>query len=149
MKRKEDYAPDWKAISLRTRERDGWCCKWCGVKNNIWIVRWRDKDGDGYTEYSNAQRTEDGTWDAWQEDDEGGICSETDTFDPRAGDSKPVKIVLTVAHIDHDSRNNADDNLAALCQRCHLRHDIKQHTSNAARTRRAKRIAGGQMELDV
>mgnify|MGYP001397670851 CR=1 FL=1 len=30
------------------------------------------------------------------------------------------RVVLTVAHLDHDTRNNADDNLRALCQRCHL-----------------------------
>lgn len=27
---------------------------------------------------------------------------------------------LTVHHLDHDKSNNADYNLAALCQRCHL-----------------------------
>lgn len=40
------------------------------------------------------------------------------------------KVVLTVAHIDHNKRNNHFKNLAALCQRCHLKHDIKQHTDN-------------------
>lgn len=47
--------------------------------------------------------------------------------------SHPVtgsKVVLTVAHIDHDKTNNRFNNLAALCQRCHLRHDIKQHVQN-------------------
>jgi 5-methylcytosine-specific restriction endonuclease McrA len=29
--------------------------------------------------------------------------------------------VLTVHHLDGDKSNNADWNLAALCQRCHLR----------------------------
>jgi 5-methylcytosine-specific restriction endonuclease McrA len=29
--------------------------------------------------------------------------------------------VLTVHHIDGDPQNNAEDNLIALCQRCHLR----------------------------
>jgi 5-methylcytosine-specific restriction endonuclease McrA len=28
-----DYPSDWKAISLRIREREGWCCKWCGAIN--------------------------------------------------------------------------------------------------------------------
>ena len=31
-----------------------------------------------------------------------------------------------------------DDNLKALCQRCHLRYDAKHHAKNAAATRRAK-----------
>jgi hypothetical protein len=40
------------------------------------------------------------------------------------------KVVLTVAHIDHDKTNNDFKNLAALCQKCHLSHDIKQHVDN-------------------
>lgn len=27
------------------------------------------------------------------------------------------RILLTIAHLDHDPRNCSDDNLAALCQR--------------------------------
>lgn len=41
-------------------------------------------------------------------------------------------VVLTVAHLDQDPRNNDLANLLALCQRCHLAHD---HTP-AARARR-------------
>lgn len=32
-------------------------------------------------------------------------------------------VVLTIAHLDQDIRNNADSNLAALCQKCHHNHD--------------------------
>ena len=39
-------------------------------------------------------------------------------------------IVLTVAHLDHDKENNRFNNLAALCQRCHLQHDIRHHAAN-------------------
>jgi len=34
-----------------------------------------------------------------------------------------TKIVLTIAHLDQDITNNNPDNLAALCQRCHLIYD--------------------------
>lgn len=37
------------------------------------------------------------------------------------------KVVLTVAHLDHDVKNNNFDNLMAMCQRCHLRYDAKLH----------------------
>ena len=40
------------------------------------------------------------------------------------------KVILTVAHIDRDRRNNRFNNLAALCQKCHLNHDRKQHIDN-------------------
>lgn len=38
------------------------------------------------------------------------------------------KIVLTIAHLDHDEENwnISHDRLAALCQRCHLRYDAKE-----------------------
>lgn len=45
-----------------------------------------------------------------------------------------ITIVLTVAHLDHAPTNNAAANLAALCQRCHLRHDALHH----AQTRRTR-----------
>ena len=49
------------------------------------------------------------------------------------------KVVLTVAHLDHRPENCADDNLRALCQRCHLRYDAEHHQANARRTRHAKK----------
>lgn len=39
-------------------------------------------------------------------------------------------VVLTVAHMDRNKENNRFDNLKALCQKCHLNHDIKQHIAN-------------------
>lgn len=57
------------------------------------------------------------------------------------------KVVLTVAHLDHDTAHNSDDNLKALCQRCHLAYDAKMHAVNSAKTRKQKQVANGQMEL--
>jgi len=34
-----------------------------------------------------------------------------------------TRVILTVAHLDHDESNNEPSNLKALCQRCHLNHD--------------------------
>jgi hypothetical protein len=51
-----------------------------------------------------------------------------------------VKIILTVAHLDHCPENCADDNLLALCQLHHLRLDAKLHAKNAAATRLAKKV---------
>lgn len=38
-------------------------------------------------------------------------------------------VVLTVAHLDHNPENCAEDNLLAMCQRCHLRYDQHHHKS--------------------
>lgn len=58
-----------------------------------------------------------------------------------------ARVVLTVAHLDHDGMNCAPGNLRALCQACHLRYDARLHAQNAARTRRRNRVRLGQMEL--
>ena len=41
---------------------------------------------------------------------------------------KPIKVLLAIAHLDHDELNHEvkDERLKALCQRCHLRHDAKE-----------------------
>lgn len=36
-------------------------------------------------------------------------------------------VVLTVAHLDHIPENCEDENLKAMCQRCHLRYDQHHH----------------------
>jgi hypothetical protein len=48
----------------------------------------------------------------------------------RNGEPHPItgsKVVLTVAHLDHNPENNAEENLKAMCQRCHLRYDQHHH----------------------
>ena len=45
----------------------------------------------------------------------------------------PIKyfiIVLTIAHLDQNIKNNKPENLRALCQRCHLKHDAKHKARN-------------------
>jgi hypothetical protein len=47
--------------------------------------------------------------------------------DIRLSDHRTTRVVLASAHRDHDPGNNAPRNLAALCQRCHIRHDAPEH----------------------
>lgn len=54
------------------------------------------------------------------------------------------KVVLTVAHLDHQPENCCDENLRAMCQGCHLRYDVDHHRETRARTRRAAEIQAGQ-----
>jgi hypothetical protein len=54
------------------------------------------------------------------------------------------RVVLTVAHLDHDPTHNERRNLRVLCQRCHLTWDARFHARNAARTRRMRL---GNLEL--
>jgi len=57
------------------------------------------------------------------------------------------RIVLTTAHLDHDTTNNNENNLAALCQRCHLAYDLEHHKQTAAFNRLQKQLDSGQLLL--
>lgn len=37
------------------------------------------------------------------------------------------RVILTVAHLDHQPENCDRDNLRAMCQRCHLAYDAEEH----------------------
>ncbi len=75
---------------------------------------------------------------------------------------KLYKVVLTVAHLGtpypdgrpgdkHDKMDVRAENLAALCQACHLRYDIDEHIQHAKenrlRRRYAQAYAAGQLDL--
>ncbi len=65
--------------------------------------------------------------------------------DAGQGERHPITgaiVVLTVAHLDHQPENCADENLRALCQRCHNRYDQKHRQRNAAGTRRQQKRNG-------
>lgn len=58
------------------------------------------------------------------------------------------RVVLTIAHLDHDITNNAPENLRALCQRCHLKYDQAHHAESRKRNRQRKVEQAGQMRLE-
>jgi hypothetical protein len=64
-----------------------------------------------------------------------------------------VRVVLTVAHLDHDAGTNNPDRMKHLCQLCHNRYDSPHRQANAAATRRAKEAAlnaeNGQADLPL
>jgi hypothetical protein len=118
------YPKDWKTvIRPRILERARNCCEDCGLPNHS-IVLSRSRtllcDPQPYREAQQAL----------------GFYHEPD--------DKAIVIVLTIAHLDHDISNNADTNLRALCQRCHLTHDTEHHAQNARQTRDQKT---GQLAL--
>ncbi len=50
----------------------------------------------------------------------------------------PVKVVLTIAHLDHQPENCDPENLRALCQRCHNRYDAKHRAETRSHTKAMK-----------
>lgn len=101
------YPKDWKRIRASILERAGNRCEQCGVPNYA---------------YRPSQRN------AWTND-----LGQAETW---AMDGERVsRIVLTIAHLDHQPENCDPDNLRAWCQRCHNRYDAPHRRRNAAASR--------------
>ncbi|GJD82334.1 hypothetical protein [Methylobacterium haplocladii] len=74
---------------------------------------------------------DDGRWwdaeaNSWRDGRGRIICLAIGTDDV-LGTVRTTRVVLATAHRDHDTANNADRNLAAWCQRCHMIHDRPEH----------------------
>lgn len=133
------YPPNWKSeIRPRILERDGHKCKNCGLKNHI--IGYRDNSGAFHEkERSNDRRVYIV---------EGDKVYQLYQILPNG--YKLIQIILTIAHLDHDSGNYevSDERLAALCQYCHLKMDRPQHIMKRKLARSEYRGAGtGQPTL--
>lgn len=112
---KHRYPKDWPAIRERIRARAGNKCEQCGVANGA--IGYRDDHGR-FVEVTDPMAVE--------------VADVVDGL-------RIIRIVLTIAHLDHTPEHCDDANLRALCQRCHLRYDAEQHQRNAAETRRQRK----------
>ena len=128
--RRERYPANWNEIREGIRLRTNNQCAFCRAPNNALVAR--HVDGGSYMlEHGEVFDSTTGEYLGLAR----GSEYDADRF--------PV-IVLTVAHLDHDESNNDHTNLAALCQRCHLRHDA---ADNARRRRENKAARSGQGDL--
>lgn len=111
LENKHLYPKNWPAIRSKVLARAA-SCEFCGVKN-----------------YSQGIRDSKGVF--WP------LKGLLETLEETGEiiDGKVIKIVITIAHLDHDPTNNNLDNLRALCQRCHLKYDAEHH----AKTRKENR----------
>ena len=83
-----------------------------------------------------------------------GECGRDHNGRCRAANGEPhpetlSRVVLTTAHLDHAPANCADDNLKAMCQRCHLAYDHKHHQANARETRRKRKEIGDLLAAEL
>lgn len=138
------YPDNWQEIRERILRRAGGsdddprvgaCCEWCNIQN--YTVCYRDILGDPVYSIANMH------------DDYKAACVDRAEMRKETGEHYIV-IVLTIAHLDDpDPHNCADDNLAALCQKCHNDYDMEMRQKNAAATRRQNLIDDGQMVLPL
>lgn len=125
-------AAGWPAIRAAIREqRAGLACECsgqcgdrhqegrCGARHLTWICRRPDRPA----EYTVAER---------------GLVVDG---------VRARRIIIGVAHLDHDPTNNSHSNLLAVCQRCHLLHDRQQHTATRVREDWRRQRQRGQLDL--
>jgi len=118
---RDKYPADWPAVRARILARADGCCEFplangtrCNAPDGALVFR--------------AHRDPE----RWRPP-HGGDCGGADP------DAYGVKIVLTIAHLNHHIADCRDENLKAGCQLHHLRHDKHEHARNAAATRRVKK----------
>jgi 5-methylcytosine-specific restriction endonuclease McrA len=125
------YGPEWREISWRIRFlRAGGLCERCRRPDGVTVLQLAD-----------------GVWsrDGGRWFDDAGLPSPI--FDLLAAEGAAKKRVrLAAAHLNHDPRVSEDWNLAALCGRCHLRHDRHEHIRRRRFYRLAARAIGDLFE---
>lgn len=118
---KKLYPKNWKEIRQKILERAGNKCEFCGVEN--YAVGYRDKDGNFVESV--------------------GMQQEADELDGE----KLFKIILTIAHLDHNPTNCDPSNLRALCQKCHNNYDAEHRKKTRRKTLEEKRGQTWLLEL--
>ena len=110
------YPTDWPQLSALIRfERAQGRCEGCGRPHGQLVCHL----GDG--------RWWDAEQSAWRSGD-GRVLRRCMPAAPEVLDGvRTTRLVLATAHRDHDPTNSRPRNLAALCQRCHMRHDRAEH----------------------
>lgn len=107
------YPPNWlNEIRPRIMNRANNCCENCTLQHNqtVYSIKLCVKDVSGRYKQKIL----------WFRSEHDAIREASDYLPP-----KKVKVVLTIAHLDHDETNHdvKDERLKALCQICHLRYD--------------------------
>jgi len=125
---KNRYPKDWKRIRAEILKRAKDCCEQCGVPDRS-LGYWGD---DQFVRVPQNKAIRGLIWVKT-----GRKCG---TW------KKVIRIVLTVAHLDHQPENCDPDNLRALCQRCHNRYDIPMRVNGRLRRRME---ATGTTELNL
>lgn len=114
----KEYHPKWTLIVRLILKRDNNRCKFCGLDNKRVIIRLNR----GPKPYRNLCGTE---WGWFHDYRRMGFSYQRSMRNVGA-----TIIVLTIAHLDGNKDNNRFINLAALCQKCHLHHDLGHHIMN-------------------
>ena len=124
------YPANWKSeVVPRIRGRSGNRCECigqCGVEHQFSYCNSLHEIGRCGIANSDVSYMIDGRWQSCNFYDAG------EEMEVRGGKVyRAVKIVLTVAHLNHTPEDCADENLLHMCQGCHLRYDAPRKRADA------------------
>jgi 5-methylcytosine-specific restriction endonuclease McrA len=114
---KHRYPANWKEIRAAILLRAGHRCEFCGLAN--YAIGYRDNNGVF---------------------EQLALLGRPEFFAGHASGFRVFRIVLTIAHMDHVPEHCDEENLKALCQKCHLNYDHPHHRISSAKTRRAQKM---------
>lgn len=120
------YAKTWRTVTRpRILARAEGCCERCGKPNHARVATASGKDCYGHY------------WMVWAKVEDFEDLATDPVFLNQTGEPsgmirtdapfRRIRVVLTVAHLNHVAGDDRDENLAALCQWCHLIHDRDHH----------------------
>lgn len=122
------------AILKRARNR----CEKCRVPHYC-VVKW-DKQEKQWERCCGSAYLDDIGWQGARSYQEARQLA--DHWNECCDEKRWIVIVLTIAHLDNDVNHNDYDNLAALCQRCHLKYDIAYRKAN-------RKLNQGQLAISL
>jgi 5-methylcytosine-specific restriction endonuclease McrA len=132
---KARYPKDWPAISKAIRDEAQNQCQQCGAPNGEIILRGTNENYAPAVCYAVVCGIGAHVYDATT-----GALLDACPVSHLQG-WKPVRVVLTVAHLDHQPENCDPENLRAWCQRCHNRYDQPMRKAGVKHRARLSRAA--------
>jgi hypothetical protein len=118
------YPPNWRSeIRPRIMKRANNTCEFngCDFKHleEVWSVKFSGKTIGWFRDFKEADK-HDKSFES-RKNKKTGLTE-------IVPNPKKVKVILTIAHLDHDETNHdvKDERLKAACQICHLRYDAKE-----------------------
>lgn len=115
------YGKEWRTVTrprILARAQDK--CEDCQVPNHTIVARHRDYPGWWFDVSTGAAHDRAGKW----RKQIANVLEMPGVW--------LVNIVLTVSHNNHVSGDDADENLKARCQSCHLNYDREHHRETRA-----------------
>jgi hypothetical protein len=127
------YGLEWRTvIRPRILARAGDCCEQCGKPNHAFVFSRTGKQPGRYLmEWKPTVSESSEIWCLHSVDS----SATGHHFRP----ARALHVVLTIAHLNHTAGDDRDENLAALCQWCHLILDLEHHHRTRADRKDAER----------